>query len=72
MSTQGKVICGICDAQIHKNSIQKHQKSHNLTSAEDRATVRFWETIKREGQQKESQVSWQMLRLSMWQKFEES
>ena len=44
-SQQRKVQCGICDAHIHKNSIQKHQKQHNLTSAEDRACLRQWSVI---------------------------
>ena len=50
MSTQGKKVkCGICETEVHKNSIQKHQKQHNLTSAEDRATLRMWDVIMKEG-----------------------
>ena len=44
-----KVKRGICDAEVHKNSIQKHQKQHNLTSAEDRATLSLWDRIMSEG-----------------------
>ena len=48
-SVTRKVACGICDVEIHKNSIQKHQRQHNINTAEDRACLRHWEIIMTNG-----------------------
>ena len=44
-SVTQKVTCRICDLAVHKNSIQKHQRQHNLSTADDRACLRHWDLI---------------------------
>ena len=43
------VVCGICNLAIHKNSFQKHQRQHNLSTADDRACLRHWDLIMANG-----------------------